>query len=169
MSDPLRSKLIRLAHAKPELRQHLLPILAKTATESGSDFFEIALKQVRNPNEAKLLKIGQKLLPKSFLDDHRQLSRLVVASDKAQEFVKRNHKRKDWSTDEANGVFQDTLSREFHGIALTLSAVLSVQVPYTEAAKAIKTTFLAIQKVSDQDTKTDMDRSYLDAFRERHP
>ena len=29
--DTLRSKIIRLAHQKPELRQHLLPILTKTA------------------------------------------------------------------------------------------------------------------------------------------
>lgn len=31
MTDTLRTKLIRLAHAKPELRGTLLPLLAKTA------------------------------------------------------------------------------------------------------------------------------------------
>lgn len=35
MSDPLRSKIIRLAHANPELRPHLLPLLAKTARLEG--------------------------------------------------------------------------------------------------------------------------------------
>ena len=33
MSDTLRTSLIRLAHAKPELRPHLLPLLTKQAME----------------------------------------------------------------------------------------------------------------------------------------
>ena len=32
MSDPLREKLIRLAHARPELREDLLPILKQAGT-----------------------------------------------------------------------------------------------------------------------------------------
>lgn len=36
MSDPtLRAKVIRLAHAKPELRPHLLPLLAQSKQASG--------------------------------------------------------------------------------------------------------------------------------------
>ena len=31
MSEKLRSKLIRLAHSKPELREHLLPLITKSA------------------------------------------------------------------------------------------------------------------------------------------
>jgi hypothetical protein len=37
MPQTLRSKLIRLAHAKPELQQHLLPLLAKQADEDDGD------------------------------------------------------------------------------------------------------------------------------------
>ena len=32
MSDDLRSRVIRLAHARPELRRHLLPLLKQAAT-----------------------------------------------------------------------------------------------------------------------------------------
>lgn len=33
MSEKLRSKVIRLAHAKPELRKHLLPLVIKSAND----------------------------------------------------------------------------------------------------------------------------------------
>lgn len=45
--DTLRSKLIRLAHEKPELREHLLPLVGKTAE------FEL-------PNTPLMKKVGRK-------------------------------------------------------------------------------------------------------------
>ncbi|NBQ99658.1 MAG: hypothetical protein EBT79_02405 [Actinobacteria bacterium] len=36
MSDTLRSRLVRLAHANPDLRPHLLPILAGDGTITAS-------------------------------------------------------------------------------------------------------------------------------------
>lgn len=45
MSDTLRSKLIRLAHAKPSLRADLLPLLAKgqrkQAAENKYDLYDV--------------------------------------------------------------------------------------------------------------------------------
>lgn len=38
MSDTLRASLIRLAHAKPELRPHLLPLLAGQQKRASFDF-----------------------------------------------------------------------------------------------------------------------------------
>jgi len=46
MSDPLREKLIKLAHARPELREDLLPILKQGAVDKVPIFskFEVNLK-----------------------------------------------------------------------------------------------------------------------------
>lgn len=48
MADPLRPRLIRLAHANPELRPHLLPILAaETDNTAGSDGYYMAAQYLK--------------------------------------------------------------------------------------------------------------------------
>lgn len=53
MKQNLRSQLIRLAHANPELRQHLLP-LVKTAgiIDTGEEMYRRTLTLVREALEA---------------------------------------------------------------------------------------------------------------------
>ena len=46
MSDTLRTRLIRLAHAKPELRPHLLPLLAGTGSKFASALVVTGVKKV---------------------------------------------------------------------------------------------------------------------------
>ena len=46
MSDPLREKLIKLAHAQPELREDLLPIL-----KQGASWFDMFFKEKRIPSK----------------------------------------------------------------------------------------------------------------------
>lgn len=48
MNDPLRSKLIRLAHSNPGLREHLLPVLAAEGDVSaGSDGYYMTAQYLR--------------------------------------------------------------------------------------------------------------------------
>lgn len=52
MADPLRSQLIRLAHARPDLRPHILPIVASApGTEAdataGSDGYYMTAQYLR--------------------------------------------------------------------------------------------------------------------------
>lgn len=56
MSDKaLRSKIIRLAHSKPELRPHLLPLLSKTAKSSFVQMLEDAKRELWDVAEADII------------------------------------------------------------------------------------------------------------------
>lgn len=60
MSDPLRSKLIRLAHQKPELRAHLLPLLmGKTAASAKA---MVRYRKLEDHLKGKDDKVGLELL-----------------------------------------------------------------------------------------------------------
>ena len=52
MTDPLRSKLIRLAHANPELRPHLLPILTADSTRPLHEIADEIRRDWKNVNFA---------------------------------------------------------------------------------------------------------------------
>lgn len=48
MTSPIRSRLIRLAHARPDLRPHLLPILASEGdAAAGSDGYYMTSQYLR--------------------------------------------------------------------------------------------------------------------------
>jgi len=48
MDDPLRSKLIRLAYSNPDMRRHLLPVLAAGGNASaGSDGYYMTAQYLR--------------------------------------------------------------------------------------------------------------------------
>ena len=53
MSKDLRSKIIRLAHSKPELRRHLLPLIQKKSSDDIADLIEFADLWERTPMKIK--------------------------------------------------------------------------------------------------------------------
>lgn len=66
MSDrELRSKIIRLAHSKPELREHLLPLVTKTGGKSSDTVEDFIMDEMRVltlvVNDQKLWKFLRKL------------------------------------------------------------------------------------------------------------
>ena len=82
----LRSKLIRLAHSKPELREHLLPLITKKAADPLTEFlvidFQDQLGSLKiSPNFKKgldLLEKGERYGIKDFLKENKnELHRLV--------------------------------------------------------------------------------------------
>ena len=82
MSDKsLRSKIIRLAHAKPELRKDLLPLLTKKAGDDIEEFLVIDMKdQIDN---------GQVKVSASFMKD---LEKLVDGVGDKWDFIGKNRK-----------------------------------------------------------------------------
>jgi len=91
MSDStLRSNLIRLAHAKPELRPHLLPLLAAGASSSvssktaapGAGSFEEAVKGKKFRNPATGKDVLFKSLPKE--EQKRVRAKWESKNDKAK-------------------------------------------------------------------------------------
>ena len=82
----LRSKLIRLAHSKPELREHLLPLITKKAADPLTEFlvvdFQDLLGSVKISSKFKkglyLLEKGERYGIKDFLKDNKnELHRVV--------------------------------------------------------------------------------------------
>lgn len=87
MSDKsLRSKIIRLAHSKPELRSHLLPLLTKSASDPLTEFLVIDFQDWDGSSKASpefkkglgLLRKGERYGIRDFLRDHKnEMHRLV--------------------------------------------------------------------------------------------
>ena len=63
MSDTLLSKLVRLAHAKPELRKDLMPLIQKSATPRSNLYQSVleAQRLYKNRESGKALSLLYKL------------------------------------------------------------------------------------------------------------
>ncbi len=86
----LRNQVIKLAHSRPELRGHLLPLLSKQAMEFGSqDELEDYLREHPGANKANhsVKQNGKKNPHESAFSKHQHLKGMAAGSKKLVEHI----------------------------------------------------------------------------------